>query len=155
VSMWMGAKPLFFAGLAAIVGGAGAVYGAVSGGSMGQVALIAGLALFVSAAIMIAYVVLRVKSLRYKITNRLIEREQGIVFRRVDALDLARVKDVELSQTLIQRMVGIGTIEVFSSDKTDPIMFIEALPNPRPVYEQLRDAVIEISQRRGIVTMGN
>jgi membrane protein YdbS with pleckstrin-like domain len=155
VSMWMGAKPLFFAGLAATVGGAAAIYGAISGGSMGQVGLIAGLALFVSAAIMIAYVVLRVKSLRYKITSRLIEREQGIVFRRVDALDLARVKDVELSQTLIQRMVGIGTIEVFSSDKTDPIMFIEALPNPRPVYEQLRDAVIEISQRRGIVTMGN
>jgi hypothetical protein len=31
-------------------------------------------------------------------------------------------------------------------------MRIEAIPNPRPVYEKLRDAVITLNQRRGIVT---
>lgn len=151
----MGFKAFFSAVILALAGIAAAIYGSVNGGSMGQIGLVGGLALFIASALMIGVMILRVKSVRYKITTRLIEREQGIIFRRIDALDLARVKDVELSQSLLQRMAGIGTIEVFSTDKTDPVMFIESLPNPRPVYEKLRDAVIEISQRRGIVTMGN
>ena len=57
------------------------------------------------------------------------------------------------AQNLMERMLRIGTIEVLSSDRSDPLMRIEALPVPRPVYEKLRDIVIRISQKRGIIAM--
>ena len=115
--------------------------------------LVAGVALLLASCVMCLFTIASIRCQRYKITRRLIEREQGMVVKRVDSLDLGRVKDIELKQTLWDRMLNIGTIEVFSSDKTDPVMFIEAIPNPRPVYEKLRDAVIEISQKRGIIPL--
>lgn len=154
VSLWMAWKAIFLSILLDLVGVGAAIYSTTSGaGSLQQPLLIGGIALLLASSIMLAYVIITVRMTRYKITNKLIERESGIVLKRTDSLDLARVKDVQLTQSIVDRMVGIGTIEVFSTDRTDPAMFVEALPNAKPVYEKLRDAVIEISQRRGIVPM--
>jgi len=112
-----------------------------------------GLPLFIAALLMCGYVFLSLRCLRYKITNRLIERERGILVKRVDRLDLARVKDVQLVQNLFERVLRIGTIEILSSDRTDPLMRLEAIPKPRPIYEKLSDTVIKISQKRGIIAM--
>jgi uncharacterized membrane protein YdbT with pleckstrin-like domain len=151
----MGVKTFVLAGLVEVAGLALLLYGFMHReGTPGYAALVVGVALFLASNIMLAYTIISIKSQRYKISRKLIEREYGILVKRVDSLDLGRVKDVELSQSILQRMAGVGTIEVFSSDKNDPLMMIESLPNPRPVYEQLRDAMIEISQRRGIVPLG-
>ncbi len=104
---------------------------------------------------MMFYVIARIRSHRYTITRKLVERENGLVMRRVDSLDLARVKDVELTQSLLDRTLNIGTIELISADRLNPDMRIEAIPNPRPIYHQLRDAVIAINQRRGVITPEN
>ena len=154
VSLWMGAKTIVVSVLLSLAGIAGAIAGGMNTGGVGTPLMIGGIALMLASSIMLVYVILSIRCQRYKITRRLIEREQGLLFKRVDAIDLGRVKDVQLSQSFVERGLNIGTIEVFSSDKTDPVMLIEAIPTPRPVYEQLRDAVIEISQRRGIVPMG-
>lgn len=154
VSMWMGFKTFFISAVLDLAGLGLAIYGVLhSGSSLSSPLVICGIALLVASCLMLTWVVLRVRTHRYKITRKLIEREQGLLTKRIDALDLARVKDVELKQSLMERMLNIGTIEVFSSDKTDPVMFIEAIPNPRPVYEKLRDAVITISQKRGVIPM--
>lgn len=154
VSMWIGFKTFFVSAVLDVVGLVLALYGAVNSGSgMSTPLVVCGIALLLASSLMITWVILVIRAQRYKITRKLIEREQGLIVKRIDALDLGRVKDVELKQSLVDRMLNIGTIEVFSSDKTDPVMFIEAIPNPRPVYEQLRDAVIALSQKRGIIPM--
>lgn len=153
VSLWMGAKTFALIAILLPVSVALAVYGAFwMTGSTQTILEIAGAALFLALNIMLVYSIFRIKSQRYTITTKLIERQDGMFVRRTDAIDLARVKDVELTQSILQRMMNIGTIEVISADKLDPDMKIEAIPNPRPVYEKLRDAVITINQRRGIVT---
>lgn len=153
VSLWMGWQALFGAGVAALAGLAMLIYAATATGMTRQFSVIVGGALLVSGGLMIPYLVWSIRCLRYKITTRLIEREKGLLLKRVDSLDLGRIKDVELTQTLLQRILKVGTIEVFSSDKTDPDMRIESIPQPRPVYEKLRDAVISLAQRRGIIPM--
>jgi len=154
VSLWIGWQALAGAGSATLAGLAALLYGLFQpAGVVKQGLVIGGGALFAAGALMVPYLFFAIRTLRYTITTRLIEREKGIFIKRVDSLDLARVKDVELTQSLLQRVCRIGTIEVYSSDRTDPVMRIEAIPNPRPVYERLRDAVIQISQRRGIIPM--
>lgn len=154
VSLWMAWKAIVISIVLDLVGIGAAIFSTTANaGTMQTPLLIGGVALLLASGIMLAYVIVTVRMTRYKITNKLIERESGIILKRTDSLDLARVKDVQLTQSIVDRMAGIGTIEVFSTDRTDPAMFVEALPNAKPIYEKLRDAVIEISQRRGIVPM--
>jgi uncharacterized membrane protein YdbT with pleckstrin-like domain len=154
VSLWLGLKTYVAAAFFIIGSGAAAIWGALNYGSaLGMPVMVIGVALFLATDVMLAYTIFRIRSLRYKITRRLIEREQGLFVKRVDSLDLGRVKDVQLKQSIVERMLNIGTIEVFSNDKTDPDMLIEAIPTARPVYEKLRDAVIELNQRRGMISM--
>lgn len=152
VSLWLGWRAFLWAGLAEALALGAIGYGSLHGEELAaRTALIVGVALFLSCNLMLAYMIFSVRSRRYKITRRLIEREEGLLFRRVDALDASRIKDVKLVQSLIGRMLNIGTIEVYSSDTTDPVLLIEAIPNARAVYEQLRDAVIEFHRQRGIM----
>lgn len=155
VSLWLAWKSIFVALLMEVAAIGLIAYAATQavGTSLHQPLIIAGVALFAAAGIMLGYVIISVKTMRYKITNKLIERESGILVKRIDALDLGRVKDVQMSQSVVDRIVNVGTIEIYSTDKSDPDMLVEAIPYARPVYERLRDAVIEISQRRGIVPM--
>ena len=156
VSLWMGFKSfvmIAFLDLAAI---AMLIYGSMQpAGNLHNTLLIAGAALLISTNVMMFYVIARIRSHRYIITRKLVERENGLVMRRVDSLDLARVKDVELTQSLLDRTLNIGTIELISADRLNPDMRIEAIPDPRPIYHQLRDAVIAINQRRGVITPEN
>lgn len=154
VSLWMGWRAFFGAGLACIMGLTALFIGlSRDPGILRTALIISGLALFTAGGLMIPYLVLSIRCLRYTITKSLIEREKGLFIKRVDSLDLGRVKDVELRQNLVQRILKIGTLEIYSSDRTDPSMLIEDIPNPRPVYEDLRNAVIQLSQRRGIISM--
>ena len=153
VSLWMGFRTFMLVGLLEVAAVAIMMYAVISAPpGLRNSLLIAGAALLLATNVMLIYVIARIKSNRYTITRKLIERESGLIVRHVDSLDLARVKDVELSQSLLERTLNIGTIELFSADRLNPDMRIEALPNPRPVYERLRDAVIALNQRRGIVT---
>ena len=154
VSLWIGLRTFIALALTEGIAIAATLYGALYPKSeWGSMPLVAGISLFLAGNIMLVYIIMSIRTQRYTITRRLIERERGIIVKRVDSLDLGRIKDIELRQSIFDRLVNIGTIEVFSSDQTDPIMVIEAIPNPRPVYEQLRDAVIAISQRRGVIPM--
>jgi len=154
VSLWMGWQSLAGASVASLTGLIALLYGVFQPASvLKQGLVIGGGALFAAGALMLPYLFFSIRTLRYTITARLIEREKGLFIKRVDSLDLARVKDVELTQSIVQRVCRIGTIEVYSSDRTDPVLRIEAIPNPRPVYEGLRDAVIQISQRRGFMPL--
>jgi uncharacterized membrane protein YdbT with pleckstrin-like domain len=155
VSLWLGWRALLGALLAALVGllvWTGGLY--QEPGSWGRyLGVYAGLPLFVAATLMLLYVYFSLRSLHYRITTRLIERESGLFTKRVDSVDVARVKDVQLVQTMPERLLGIGGVEVFSSDQTDPVIRLEALPRARAIFEQLRDAVLEAGRRRGYMPM--
>jgi membrane protein YdbS with pleckstrin-like domain len=154
VSLWFGWRS-FAGAVLAIVAGLGVWVWSLSqsGGPAKELGVYVGLPLLLAGVIMLLYVWIRTRSLRYRITTRLIEREVGILLKRVDSLDLGRVKDVEFVQSIPQRMLGLGTIEIFSSDRTDPILVLDGIPNARPLYERLRDAVILISQRHGVMPL--
>jgi membrane protein YdbS with pleckstrin-like domain len=153
VSLWLGWRAIAGAIGAVLLGLALLIVGWWKAGLLYSAGVYVGLPLALAGALMFGYVYLSLRCLRYKITCRLIERERGILVKRVDSLDLGRVKDVELVQNLMERILRIGTIEILSSDRSDPLMRIEAIPAPRPVYEKLRDTVIRISQKRGIIAM--
>lgn len=162
VSHWMAFQSYAAATIILIIGLVALIFGSLDhfdpiqklgkyAAIFGKIGIVGGVALLVAAAIMILYIYMSVRANRYTVTTRLIERETGIVVKKVDALDLGRVKHVDMKQTFMERVLNVGTIEVYSGDREEPMLLIEDIPNPRPVYEKLRDAVIDLSRRRGII----
>ena len=83
--------------------------------------------------------------------DRLIVR-RGIFVKSLDEVELYRVKDVRLDFTLINQMVGIGTITVTSSDETTrgaplTLRHVERAAHRR---EELRGLVEAARQKRRV-----
>jgi hypothetical protein len=97
--------------------------------------------------------VLRTKTIRYRITNYRIDYERGLLSRNIDTLELWHVEDISFHQSLIDRMLNVGTITVVSRDETMPRLILHGLPNPRPLYETLKQRVISVKRQRGVVKM--
>jgi membrane protein YdbS with pleckstrin-like domain len=81
------------------------------------------------------------KSIKFRVTNTVIETERGILSKRIDVLQLWRCKDVQYKQNLIDRLLGIAHITVFASDATTPTIEIVGMPASRQLFEQLRDSI--------------
>lgn len=97
--------------------------------------------------------VLIVKSLRYRITNYRIDYEKGIFGKRIDTLELWHVEDIRFEQSFFDRIMGVGDITVVSHDDTTPQLKIVGVPNPRPLFETLKQRVIAVKRQRGVVKM--
>lgn len=81
------------------------------------------------------------RSKRFRVTTTAIETELGFLSKRIDVMQLWRVRDVRYKQNLVDRILGIAHIEVFSADATTPHMEIVGMPASRKLFEQLRDSI--------------
>jgi membrane protein YdbS with pleckstrin-like domain len=81
------------------------------------------------------------KSIRFRVTNTVIEYERGMLSKRIDVLQLWRVRDVVYKQNLVDRILGIAHVEVVASDATNPDLEIVGMPASRQLFEQLRDSI--------------
>jgi membrane protein YdbS with pleckstrin-like domain len=93
------------------------------------------------------------KSTRYRITNYRIDLERGILSKSIDTLELWHVDDINLRQSLIERMLGVGTITIHSNDDTTPHLRLHSLPDPRPLFDSLKQRIISVKRQRGVLKM--
>ncbi|OWR29466.1 hypothetical protein CDO73_14830 [Saccharibacillus sp. O23] len=84
---------------------------------------------------------LLMNNVHYKITSQRLIVTTGLIGKKSDELELVRVKDVALEKTAMDRMMGVGTITVFSSDPTTPEIRLEDVPDAEKVKDLLRGAV--------------
>ncbi len=63
---------------------------------------------------------------------------------------LYRIRDINTSRTLWQRLFGVGTVTVASSDKSMPILVLKSIKNPMRVKELLHTQVEEMKLRRRV-----
>lgn len=92
-------------------------------------------------AIMIIAAYLRTKNTIYELTNQRLRITTGTLSRRVDEIELYRVKDSTVVEPFMLRSQGLGNVVVISSDMSTPGVVLLAISNPRAVREKLRTAV--------------
>lgn len=102
-------------------------------------------------AIVLPWLVTR--TTRYRITNYRIDFERGILKKRIDTLELWHVDDISFEQGLLDRIMNVGCIKVLSSDRTTPQLDLHGLPNPRAIFDSLRQRVITVKRQRGVIKM--
>ena len=83
-------------------------------------------------------------STKFKVTTKRIEVARGLINRKVDVLDLARVQDIRFSSSW-----GFGTVTLFSSDASSPKLDVP-IPQAQKVFEQLQAAIPEARKDAGV-----
>jgi membrane protein YdbS with pleckstrin-like domain len=100
----------------------------------------------------IAYAILHLyrRSLVFRITTTNIETERGILTKKIDVLELWRCRDVRYRQHIIDRILGVAHIDVYTADVTTPQLEILGLPASRKLFEQIRDSIEIQRQARNV-----
>ena len=79
--------------------------------------------------------------------------EKGFLNIHVEEVLLYRVRDLELQLKLTQRIFGVGTVCVHSSDKTAPDLYLLNVKHPREVKELIFRQVEQEKDQRRMRTM--
>jgi membrane protein YdbS with pleckstrin-like domain len=111
------------------------------------------LGLFVAGILAVCVPAILVRRSRYKLTNYRIDYEFGILFKRYETLELWHVDDIKLSQSPLDRILRVGTIEVLSTDKSTPRLELRSLPEPKRLLDLLKQRVIAVKRQRGVVKL--
>lgn len=89
-------------------------------------------------------------SLRYFLTNQRFVHESGLLWRNIDRIEVIDVDDVTVQQGPVERMLGIGTIRLRSSDANSPEFFVQGIEDVRRVAGLLDDARRKERRKRGV-----
>ena len=74
---------------------------------------------------------------KYSLSEDRIFCEKGLLNLHEEEILLYRVRDLELKRSLGQRIFGVGSVMVHSSDKTMPILELKNIKSPKEVKEML------------------
>ena len=87
---------------------------------------------------------------RYAMSEDRLFMSVGLLSIKDDEILLYRVRDIDTSRSLWQRLFGVGTITVMSSDQSMPNMVLKNVKNPMDVKEMIHSQVEEMKIRRRV-----
>lgn len=83
----------------------------------------------------------RLNTTVYTITSQRIMVKTGLIGKDVEEVELLRVNDFSVTQTIPDRILGIGTLTVFSDDASSPQLLFRKIRKVQAVKDVLRQAV--------------
>ena len=86
----------------------------------------------------------------YAVSKDRLFQSSGILNLKYEEILLYRIRDISLSRSFGQRIFGVGSITVSSSDKSRPTLVIQNVKMPVAVKELLHEQVEEMKIRRRI-----
>ncbi|MEZ6083527.1 MAG: PH domain-containing protein [Phycisphaerae bacterium] len=94
-----------------------------------------------------AWIVLQIIRTRYRLTDQRLFIERGVFSQTIDQIELIRVDDVRLRKKFIDRLVGLGSVELLTTDTSDAHLIIEGIRNPEEIAEHVRTRMRELRSR--------
>lgn len=89
-------------------------------------------------------------STTYKVTSERVIIESGLLSKKHEEIELYKVKDIRVSQSMNQRIMKIGQVEIVSVDPTSPVYTLKDVKNPNELKETIRTAVKEAKKASGV-----
>ena len=87
---------------------------------------------------------------RYALSEDRLFLSEGFLNIKDDEILLYRVRDIDTSRNLWQRLFGVGTVIVMSSDKSMPNLVLKNIKDPVAVKELIHEQVEEMKIRRRV-----
>ena len=95
-----------------------------------------------------SWLVLRMTT--YELTTERFRVRSGVINRRLDELELYRVRDYKLDQPIWLRLFGLGNIQLQTADVSNPVLTIRAIADSEQVREQIRNHVEACRVKKGV-----
>lgn len=109
------------------------------------------LGLIVMVALVLAWKIAALKSIYYEVSRDRIEWSRGIFDRQVDNLDMFRVIDLKLRRSLLECILGIGTVRLTTKDESDPHFDFFKVRDCRYLYDVVKQAGLEADKTRNVI----
>ena len=90
--------------------------------------------------------ILKVWCISYEIDPEQLRYSSGVILRKHEFVENYRIKDYAIEKPLIYRIFGLGNLTIYTSDKTTPILHLQAIPKPEEKYQILR-GLVELSRK--------
>ena len=87
---------------------------------------------------------------RYELTTQRLRMIYGILGKRLEEIELVRVRDTEVKQHPGERALNIGDITIYSNDPSTPNFVLNNVTRPVEVREMIRKATMAEKERRGL-----
>lgn len=87
---------------------------------------------------------------RYAVSGDRLFLSVGLLSIKDEEVILYRIRDLSVSRSLWQRIFGVGSITVTSSDKSQPSLLLKNVKNPMAVKELIHNQVEEMKIRRKV-----
>ena len=87
---------------------------------------------------------------RYSLSEDRLFISEGFLTIKDDEILLYRVRDIDTRRSLWQRIFGVGTVTVISSDKTMPTLVLKNIKDPLMVKELIHRQVEEMKIKRRV-----
>jgi membrane protein YdbS with pleckstrin-like domain len=89
-------------------------------------------------------------SVRYRLTAQRFIHERGLLWRHQDRIETIDIDDVTVSQGPIGRMLGVGSVQIQSSDQTTPQFMLVGIEDVRNVAAMIDDVRRKERRKRGV-----
>lgn len=86
-------------------------------------------------------------AISYELSTERLRIIRGILNRSYDDVELTRVRDVTVEQSLAQRALGVGNVTLVTTDSSAPDVLLHDISEPHEVKEMIRQAVRQQRQR--------
>jgi len=86
----------------------------------------------------------------YRLTSQRFFHEKGILVHTTDLIEVIDMDDITYTQTILDRLFGVGTIRIVSSDQSHPDLSIQGIAGVGSVAAMLHEARHAERVRRGL-----
>jgi membrane protein YdbS with pleckstrin-like domain len=94
--------------------------------------------------------VYRRMGVKYRMTSLRLFQEKGILRRVTDRIEMIDIDDVTVEQGLLERMFGVGTIRITSSDRTSPELAMPGIDDVKNIADLIDQSRRRERERRGM-----
>jgi uncharacterized membrane protein YdbT with pleckstrin-like domain len=91
-----------------------------------------------------------VKNIRYELTTERLKLRRGVFNKMLEEVELYRVRDYRLEQPFWMRLFSLGNISIRTTDVSNTLVVLQAIPDSEHVLERLRRYVEETRTRKGV-----
>jgi membrane protein YdbS with pleckstrin-like domain len=89
-------------------------------------------------------------SIHYTLTSQRFIHERGLLWRQQDRIETIDIDDVSVTQGPVERMLGVGSIRIASSDRSTPEFFLVGIEDVRKVAGMIDDTRRNERRKRGM-----
>jgi uncharacterized membrane protein YdbT with pleckstrin-like domain len=98
----------------------------------------------------VAVLAFRHMNVRYRLTTIRFVHERGILRRVTDRIETIDMTDITFEQGILERLVGVGTIRILSSYRTDPDLVMPGIDDVKEVSTLIDEVRCTERRRRGL-----